>query len=397
MAHKVIDRCKETTSTTGTGTLTLTGAVSGYVAMANATAGLTADGDTSWFCAENGSEWEVFLGTRVDSTHLARTTVISSSNAGAAVSFTAPPIVFGTVPAAKLSAVGPSLGASLTSAQTFTSAVSTKVAFNTEQFDNGSCYDNATTYRFTPNVAGHYQVSWLVTFKSTGALSASTYISQIVKNGAVYANSNYANCAATVAALGGSALVYMNGSTDYLEIFAVASGTGTLTFGAGTGETFFTAFLAALPGPPLLAPKPVGPAFSAYRSGNQTGITNNTYVKVQLNAEEFDTDGCFDSTTNYRFTPTVEGYYHFEWAVDGRGTTLTVGHSKLYKNGAEHKSGGWAASSSAVSLSGGAATVYMNGSTDYVELFGYTSAASGNLFNAGPVATYLSGHFVRGA
>lgn len=245
MAHKVIDRCKETTSTTGTGTLTLTGAVSGFVAMANATAGLTADGDTGWFCAENGAEWEVFLGTRVDATHLARTTVISSSNAGAAVNFTSAPVVFSTVPAAKLSAVGP--------------------------------------------------------------------------------------------------------------------------------------------------------AFSAYRSGNQTGITNNTYVKVQLNAEEFDTNGCFDSTTNYRFTPTVEGYYHFEWAVDGRGTTLTVGHSKLYKNGAEHKSGGWAASSSAVSLSGGAATVYMNGSTDYVELFGYTSAASGNLFNAGSVATYLSGHFVRGA
>ncbi len=75
MAHKVIDRCKETTSTTGTGTLTLTGAATGYVAMADATAGLTTDGDTSWFCAENGAEWELFLGTRVDSTHLARTEV----------------------------------------------------------------------------------------------------------------------------------------------------------------------------------------------------------------------------------------------------------------------------------------------------------------------------------
>ena len=40
MAHKLIDRCKETTSTTGTGTLTLTGAVTGYVAMADATNGL---------------------------------------------------------------------------------------------------------------------------------------------------------------------------------------------------------------------------------------------------------------------------------------------------------------------------------------------------------------------
>ena len=88
MAHKVIDRCKETTSSTGTGNLTLTGAVSGFVAMASA---LTSNGDTSWFCAENGTEWEVFLGTRVSATELARTTVLSSSNSGSAVSFTAAP------------------------------------------------------------------------------------------------------------------------------------------------------------------------------------------------------------------------------------------------------------------------------------------------------------------
>ena len=397
MAHKLIDRCKETTSAGGTGNLTLAGPVSGYVGVMDATYGLTANGDTSWFCAEAGSQWEVFLGTRVDATHLARTTVISSSNAGAAVNFTSAPVVFSTVPAAKLSAVGPSFSASLSSAQTVTTGITTKVAFNTEQFDNGDCFDSTTNRRFQPNVAGHYQVSWLLTFNSTGALAASTYTPQLYKNGALYANSNYANCAPTIATLGGSALVYMNGSTDYLEVFGTVSGTGTLTFGAGTGETMFSAYLASLPGAPLLAPKPVGPAFSAYRSGNQTGITNNTYVKVQLNAEEFDTDGCFDSTTNYRFTPTVEGYYHFEWVVDGRGTTLTAGHSKLYKNGAEHKSGSWAASSSSVSLSVGAATVYMNGSTDYVELFGYTTAASGNLFNAGSGQTYLSGHFVRGA
>ena len=133
MTHKVIDRCKETTSTTGTGTLTLTGAVSGFVAVANATIGLTVDGDTSWFCAENGAEWEVFLGTRVDATHLARTTVISSSNAGAAVSFTAAPTVFSTVPAAKLSTVGPAFRAYLSADQTgVASATFVKVVLNTE-------------------------------------------------------------------------------------------------------------------------------------------------------------------------------------------------------------------------------------------------------------------------
>lgn len=239
MAHIVADRIKETTSTTGTGSLTLTGAVAGFKTIASR---LTADGDTGWFCAVNGSEWEVFLGTRSSASVLARTAVLASSNADAAVNFSAAPTVFSTVPGAKIAATGP--------------------------------------------------------------------------------------------------------------------------------------------------------IFSAYRSGNQTGVTNNTYVKVQLNAEEFDTASCFDSTTNYRFTPNVAGYYRFEWLLDARGTGLTVGFPQLWKNGGAHKSGTWAAHSSNISISGGSAVVYMNGSTDYVELYGFTIASSGNLFNGGLANTFLSGSYL---
>ena len=393
MAHKNIDRCKETTSTTGTGTLTLTGAVSGFVAVADSTSGLTTNGDTSWFLAENGAEWELFLGTRVDATHLARTDPpIASSNAGAQVNFTAPPIVFSTVPGAKLSAVGPSFSAYLSSAQTFTTAVTTKVAFNSEHFDNGSCFDSTTNRRFQPTVAGNYQVSWLVTFKSTGALSVNTYTPTLYKNGAIYANSNYANCAATVAALGGSALVYMNGTTDYLEVFAVASGTGTLTFGGGTGETTFSAYLAALPGAPMLAPIVApGPSFCAYRSTDQTGVPDSTYVKVAFNAEEFDNGNCFDSTTNGRFQPNVEGYYQVSWVVACDGTTLTVGHAQLHKNGTVVATGNWNTASSSVGLSSGSTVIYMNGTTDYLEVYGYSAAASGNKFRLGAAYTRFSG------
>lgn len=245
MAHKVIDRCKETTSSTGTGNLTLTGAVSGFATMASA---LTSNGDTSWFCAENGTEWEVFLGTRVSATELARTTVLSSST-GSAVNFTAAPTVFSTVPAARLPAgQGPAFSAYLNSPQTVTSGTPTKVAFDTESFDIGGCFDSTTNRRFTPTVPGVYSVSWLVTFKSTGAMSANTYMPSLYKNGALFAGSNYANCASTIAALGGQALVYMNGTTDYLEVFGVVSGSGTLTFGGATGETLFSAFLVTATG-----------------------------------------------------------------------------------------------------------------------------------------------------
>lgn len=229
MAHKIIDRCKETTSTTGTGTLTLTGAVSGFAAMADATIGLTTNGDTSWFCAENGSEWEVFLGTRSDATHLARTTVLASSNSGSAVSFTAAPTVFSTVPGAKLSATaGPAFDAYRdTSNQSITNNTLTKVEFNAENFDTGACFDSTTNHRFTPNVAGYYDVEWLVKcFSSTASIvyaSAALY-----KNGVEASVPEYEGGACSVISSGGSKLVYMNGTTDYLEVFVYITGTTPL-------------------------------------------------------------------------------------------------------------------------------------------------------------------------
>ena len=52
-----------------------------------------------------------------------------------------------------------------------------------------------------------------------------------------------------------------------------------------------------------------GPAFSANRATSNQTVTSAALTKVQLNAETFDTDNAFDSTTNYRFQPTVAGYY----------------------------------------------------------------------------------------
>lgn len=242
MAHKLIDRCKETTSTTGTGTLTLTGAVTGFVAMADSTAGLTTDGDTSWFLAENGAEWELFLGTRVDATHLARTSVIKSSNAGAAVSFTAAPTVFSTVPAEKISVVGPAVRVRrATSDQTITSGAWAKVQLNSEDVDTAGCFDPTTDYRWTPNVAGYYQTSFSVEFSAAGALSA--IITAVYKNGTADHYGGYTPGVSSVAGVSaGGGLVYMNGTTDYLELWALA--TGTTPKVVNSSATKFMAFFA---------------------------------------------------------------------------------------------------------------------------------------------------------
>ena len=51
------------------------------------------------------------------------------------------------------------------------------------------------------------------------------------------------------------------------------------------------------------------PAFSAYANADQTGLTDNTWVKLAMNAEFYDTDSKYD-VSSYRFTPTVAGYYY---------------------------------------------------------------------------------------
>jgi len=99
MALVVNDRVKETTTTTGTGTVTLGGAVSGFDTFA---AGI-GNSNTTYYCIQLAAEFEVGLGTLAgDSSTLARTTVISSSNSDNAVNFSAgAKNVFCTLPASK--------------------------------------------------------------------------------------------------------------------------------------------------------------------------------------------------------------------------------------------------------------------------------------------------------
>lgn len=80
-----LDRAQETTTTTGTGTYTLAGAVGGYQSFAG-----VGDGNTCYYAATDGTSWEVGLGTYTAAgTTLARTAVLASSNANAAVSWAA--------------------------------------------------------------------------------------------------------------------------------------------------------------------------------------------------------------------------------------------------------------------------------------------------------------------
>ena len=87
MAFVVKDRVKETTTTAGTGTVTLLGASTGFQSFS-----AIGNANTTYYCiaAQTGSEWEVGIGTYTSSgTTLARTTVLASSNSGSLVNFSA--------------------------------------------------------------------------------------------------------------------------------------------------------------------------------------------------------------------------------------------------------------------------------------------------------------------
>ena len=120
MAFVLADRVKETTTTTGTGTVTLLGASTGYQSFS-----AIGNANTTYYtiAGQTGSEWEVGIGTYTSSgTTLARTTVISSSNAGALVNFSAgTKDVFVTYPAEfTANAIGGGIGAVLLNASTVT-------------------------------------------------------------------------------------------------------------------------------------------------------------------------------------------------------------------------------------------------------------------------------------
>lgn len=120
MAFVLADRVKETTTTTGTGTVTLLGASTGYQSFS-----AIGNGNTTYYtiAGQTGSEWEVGIGTYTSSgTTLARTTVISSSNSGSLVNFSAgTKDVFVTYPAEyTANAVGGGIGAVQLNADTVT-------------------------------------------------------------------------------------------------------------------------------------------------------------------------------------------------------------------------------------------------------------------------------------
>ena len=139
------------------------------------------------------------------------------------------------------------------------------------------------------------------------------------------------------------------------------------------------------------------PAFEAHSNTAQS-LTDNTYAKVALQTEVLDTNSNFDSSSNYRFTPTVAGKYYFEGQTFNMGsdnTSVRNIYVSIYKNGSQYKE-------SRINFHGSeitfgtfqvSAILDMNGSSDYVELYAATDVTSGSAsLREGTKANYFLGY-----
>jgi len=139
-----------------------------------------------------------------------------------------------------------------------------------------------------------------------------------------------------------------------------------------------------------------GPTFFARNNNNQT-IGSGSTTKVEFDTELWDSDGCYDHSSNYRFTPNLAGYYLIIGNLQLSGMSGTMGLN-IYKNGSrfvnmdKNSSGSGGQSLCITSL------VAFNGSSDYVEIYVYQASGSNkNLTNGNQYSvTEFSGQFVRG-
>ena len=176
-----------------------------------------------------------------------------------------------------------------------------------------------------------------------------------------------------------------------------ASGTGTLTIAAPNTNTDRTLTLPDNTGTIVTTGSTfagTGPAFSAYKGSDQT-VTSGVITKVTYDTEVFDTNTNFASST---FTPTVAGYYQVNATICGAGSsTMTVLIGYIYKNGAVYRFGILDASAGGNRRAGISDLIYMNGTTDYLEIYARIDGTGTMTFTGTATANSFSAVLVRAA
>lgn len=194
------------------GTVNLTSQVSGILPVANGGTGITT--------SPSNGQIPIGNGTNYTAATLTAGSGISIANAS------------GAITVANTQNTGPAFSYYQSSAQTIPSATGTKITFTSNDFDTtGGMFASS---RFTPTVGGYYQVNAAL----QTAISATTIQVYIYKNGTIFKAGP-----AIVTTQGGqvNGLIYCNGSTDYIEIYAYLAVGQALA-----AQNYYTYFQAAM-------------------------------------------------------------------------------------------------------------------------------------------------------
>jgi len=176
----------------------------------------------------------------------------------------------------------------------------------------------------------------------------------------------------------------LNGDTSGAVTVNVPSvaGTNTASLPAATGTVMVSGNM---------------PAFMAYGSAQQS-IANGVFTKIAFNtltSPGFDTNSNY-STSNYRFTPTVAGYYQINSNIATTASAAGLAFIAIYKNGSAYCYG-----NVVPNTNGGYITanglVYCNGSSDYIEIYAYQNSGVSLNFGSSSSQFQFSGSMVRAA
>ena len=137
----------------------------------------------------------------------------------------------------------------------------------------------------------------------------------------------------------------------------------------------------------------VKPMFSAYQSGS-TSCPHATTTKIALNTKEYDPTNAYDAT-NSRFTPQKAGFYQVNVCIT---LTAAVGNlqTTIFKNGIQYKAISiYSSNSGNITSPMLSCIVYLNGTTDFIEAYGYqTSGAALSTISGRNDITYFQAHYI---
>ncbi len=207
----------------------------------------------------------------------------------------------------------------------------------------------------------------------------------------------------TLSALTASTALALDASKNVVSVTNTGTGDNVLATAPtlvgdvtlSTGNLVIGASNKGISYPASVGGSALAPAVSVYASASQT-LTNSTIAKITLDTELFDTNSNFDPTTNYRFTPTVAGYYQVNASI-GTGSAVTgVTLCLLLKNGGSIVDGNLGTNSTSNASSILSSIIFMNGTTDFLEIYGVQNSGGNLATIAGQNKTYFNACLIRG-